>query len=75
MSTITINQAVELSFGMPASGDAFAAGACTLAWPTPAVDAFAGTAARTHALSQGVVATGSKRRTAKGSLTWRTPDC
>jgi hypothetical protein len=75
MSTITINPALELTFGMPTSGYAVAAGTCTAAWPIPAAGATTVAVVRTHALSQGEVAFDAKRRTSKGSSSWRSPDC
>ena len=73
MSTITMNQALEPSFGMLTSGPAFGAAVCPISWPAAGMTTAA--ADHTYALVRGGVDSASKRRTAKGSPTWRTSDC
>jgi hypothetical protein len=73
------NPALSPSFGMPACGHVLVATPGASAWSTPATTgattAVIDGAARTYALAQGVVAFANKRRTAKGSLSWRATDC
>ena len=79
MSMTMTKPATTPSFGMPACGHVFAATTGASAWPTPAATgattAVIDGADRTYALAQGAVAFGTKRRTAKGSLSWRATDC
>lgn len=73
MSTITMNQALEPSFGMLTSGPASGAAVCPISWPAAGVTTAA--AAHSYVPVRGGVDFASKRRTAKGSPTWRTSDC